>query len=405
MSSSVGVYGTRRVGLDVVLGLISDSGLRAETGGDFDGIAGSVDVFDAEGDLCFGVDSPVMVDVEDLPDTLNMRGDPVWLVVVELTSTHYQRGDAFCRSLVKAVSGAMVDEDGNVWPTKLRRKAEAKRTPAKMLSLAWWGFLHADATPLPEVLVDTAERCLGVSLVRRYGEVPPYRLAFRKNGLADLVAVWRDAMTVVEFDCTGFPFDEGYVTSPSSAAVSRGMWAISVLAVADAFTDPGARDRLRRFFAGLADASGAVYGFADVVPGFSWNGRSLGCTVGSMPSDMRRGTRGVFSGGMPQLPLDPETGIARPAIPGKGLLGLTSYPTWWSWFGGGYLPLVTESLRKAPTSWMVSQTETGVLLRLSEEPADVTQLQGPVARWLHTGWMPRRLLCFNHRPARVRLVA
>jgi hypothetical protein len=88
----------------------------------------------------------------------------------------------------------------------------------------------------------------------------------------------------------------------------------------------------------------------------------------------------------------------RPYVGRVGLLGLTPKPTWWVWFGGGYLPLVQERLDNAPAAWRVSDSQAGRLVELAPEP---TPVEG-----LGRAWFPRELRqrdgSWGSKPARVR---
>jgi hypothetical protein len=83
---------------------------------------------------------------------------------------------------------------------------------------------------------------------------------------------------------------------------------------------------------------------------------------------------------------------------------LTPYPTWWSWFGPSYLPLVRERLDRPRSGWRVTPTGRGTLLELADLPSGHKELRGPVGRRLGHGWMPSNLLVrgrYGSEPARV----
>ena len=63
-----------------------------------------------------------------------------------------------------------------------------------------------------------------------------------------------------------------------------------------------------------------------------------------------------------------------PLPSGHEWFGIPSVPTWLTWFGGPYKPLVSASLgRRGPTG--VSEEVDGFFVRLGERPADLNQLQ------------------------------
>lgn len=389
MSFTIRVIGTIRVGEERVAELISGIGLRALVGG------GVVQAYGDDGRLWFEVNSAASIDHDDVPVSMSVPGGELWQVNVEVKSGEGVE-EQFYHALTQEMAGAMFDESsGQVWPPRLSVSKIPARTPVRALSLAWYGFYNPDGPPLVTVLMEGAKRWLGTPLVRRYGSDEPLRYSVEKDGADKLIQAWREADMLFLFSCLEFPFSYGSVTPLACVQPSGGMWEITLAGVADAFMDdPGARLSLQSFFTGVAAMSGAVYATAEVEEGWIWSGKQLFTQGGRSGKP-----RGVFRLGFPSLlgRQDSAREIAK-----HGLLGVTSYPTWWSWFGGGYLPLVADRLKHAPSSWLVTRTDAGVLVRLSELPATETELRGRLARWLGRGWMPASLISRNLRPARVR---
>ena len=164
-----------------------------------------------------------------------------------------------------------------------------------------------------------------------------------------------------------------------------GFWHMSLMAVADVFQDEKLRDRLRGLFTELADSSAAVYAYAEVNRGYRWDGHDL---IGRVLEAER--SPGVW--GM-------NSGWGRKVF---GLFGLTSYPTWWAWFGGSYLSFLQEYLTRPPKTWKITPTRKGVLAELADRPACQTELWGPVSRRLRLGWVPSSLVSRNRHLARIR---
>lgn len=396
MSNRVIVVGAGRVDHPLVSTILNRIGLRLVL------VGGVIEAHDANGNVCFEVSEPVLIDPGDVPGGILIGGDGVWQVTIQVQSGDSIPADEFGRSLARAVSGVMYDETSDeVWPPNRRAQKVRVDTPVRALILNWYGFLRDDVPPLPRVLVEAANSQLGMPLVRRYGAYDPYPHVFADGGVDAMTQVWRDATYNVGFDCSGYPYSGGQMTALRYVAPSSGMWEISLKGVADAFVQTGPRERLLRFFMEVADNSRAVYATARVIDGWSWSGNSL-----SFSGDVARRmfATGVFDHGTPERPALPGNPSASVVMVKPGLLGVTAYPTWWLWFGGGYLPLVDRWLRALPTGVQRWESRNGVFVQLALEPATEDELR-VVARRSRLRWLPGSLVSKQgrrRRPARIR---
>jgi hypothetical protein len=185
-----------------------------------------------------------------------------------------------------------------------------------------------------------------------------------------MVRAWRNPEeTSLDFACATLR-GEGDMTTTTGIAKLKGMWRLGLLCAEDDFVAAGPRSRLRALFTGIAEGGSVVIAPAEVWGGALWLEGGCGFKL--------NGERAVNP--WRAYPWD-----------WRGLLGLTPYPTWWSWFGPSYLPLVRERLDRPPSGWRVTPTGRGTLLELADLPSGHKELRGPVGRWLGLGWMPSEL--------------
>jgi hypothetical protein len=251
-----------------------------------------------------------------------------------------------------------------------------------VLKLSWYGLWRPGDVPLPALFVDQAERWLPEAVPRRYGLGERFRTKYADGGVDAMVRAWQSREPTslgspldfsvdfpLEFVC-GTLRGQGSMTTTAGIAKSKGMWKLELLCVKDDFVAVEPRRRLLALFTGVAEGASVEYATAEVGGKAHW----LDAFVG--------------------LELDRELFISPWQdwwMDWRGLIGLTPYPTWWSWFGPSYLPLVQERLDRPPSGWRVTPTGRGTLLELADLPSGRKELRGPVGRWLGLGWMPSEL--------------
>jgi len=348
MSYSVEVFGVDPPGVAVVERLVREStGLDTRVDG------GVVEAFGPDEGLLFEVGEPVSVDAEEWPLGARFPDGEVFRVVLEVELVDVDgKGEAFARVLAGAMSGVVMDETGLSWPgpaAKRYQKAMAAaepvvEVPAHQLMMWWGGFWDEGHAPLPE-LVGQFGRWCPEAMPRRYGEYWPYKHRFSDGGVDAMSAWWRQSeeSSTVAYECVGLPFSTGYLAVPCAIRSVGGVWWMTLFSAADVIVDEELRARQRALFTGVADLSGAVYAFAEVDEGYFWNGTRIGCHGGD---GEWHSSVCAFSGRK---------------HPEAGLMGLTWYPTWWSWFGGKYRGLLADWLSRPRKAWTVSPTESGVL--------------------------------------------
>jgi len=236
-------------------------------------------------------------------------------------------------------------------------------------------------------LAEQAQVRFGPAVLRRYGGDEPLEHRFRDGGVTGLRVVW-DTIGVesLSFSSEAFPFSGGSMTTLMGSRQAGDMWQLSLTAVADALVDAERRRSFLDFFVGVADESQAVYASAEVDGGYFWDGEvSSRYDEGERHAPVWRG----YAGRRGNRPV--------------GLLGLTPYPTWWAWFGGGYREMLADRLSRPPSSWRVRPTQAGMLVELAELPARRAELQSRLGGLLRTGWVPASLTSARGRPARIRL--
>jgi hypothetical protein len=281
------------------------------------------------------------------------------------------RGEAFARALADAVSGAVLDEGEQVWPPAAApaQAVRGESDSARSLKLAWFGRWRPGDVPLPALLVGQAERWLPEALPSQYGIGKVFQTEYAGGGVDGMVRAWQSPRAT-SLDFSSAPMAVGDMTTKAGIAEFQGMWRLTLRCLEVDFAAAEPRRRLRAFFTGVADGGSAEYATAEV-----------------LHFEARSDSRLPFK-------LDPGRAVSFwldwPEV-WQGQLGLTPYPTWWSWFGPSYLPLVQERLDRAPARWRVTSTGRGTLLELADKPAGAWELRGPVARLLGLDWMPSQL--------------
>ncbi|MDR1798303.1 MAG: hypothetical protein LBR19_00225, partial [Bifidobacteriaceae bacterium] len=225
-----------------------------------------------------------------------------------------------------------------------------------------------------EVLAEQAMALFPEALPRRFGHFEPLQGRFGQVGAAGLTAAWQEG---ADWDLilggSGLPCLGGGVYSGAPSDGLPRMWHLSLAFIGDTFRDAAWRDGLRAFFTAVADRASALYAKAEVVPGLTYSGQQLFYRY-------------------------KDKSEQRPYDRGRGLLGVTRRPTWWAWFGGGYLPLVAAHLDRPPAKWRVTASAAGRLAELAEGPS-------PAAGLGHT-WFPRQIRVrpglLGPKPARLR---
>jgi hypothetical protein len=370
----------------------------------------------ALGDELAGLlDGPQELQAEDVPaEVAGEAGDGVWVgYTLSVPARDGEQALAAAARLAKAVRGVVCGDDQVVWgegpvppkapagpgpfafkPPTLKARGLAKPlTPPPFqpgadwpvakptaeqrimaLFLDWHGVHAAAQRPVTEVLAEQAMALFPEALPRRFGHYEPPQDRFDRVGAAGLTAAWQAG---ADWDLiltgSGLPCLGGGVYSWAPGDGLPRMWHLSLAFIGDTFRDAAWCDGLRAFFTAVADRAPALYAKAEVVPGLTYSGQQLFYRY-------------------------KDKSAQNPYDRGRGLLGVTRRPTWWAWFGGGYLPLVADRLDRPPTTWRVTASAAGRLAELAARPT--------TAVGLGHAWFPRHLRVrpgiLGPRPARLR---
>jgi len=343
----------------------------------------------------FDIGEPEQVDPEDMEIEVDF-GDVIWLVEVLVSAGDGETDLRLTQALTRAMDGVSCGDGGiDIWPggdaeLKDGGSVEVKRPwrmrrPAHQLGLHWFG-LDRRGVCLPRVLFGHAVGPLA-GLVPQYYYLGGSARDFAKGGVEQMCAALgrHRSEPSAMFHSSGQPFDWGFVSTSFGEAVAGGSWSMDVDAHAEAFRQAGMQSCLRELFTGVADETKAVYAYAEVTGGYRWNHEGTHRPESLWPFDWfsPKHYPSVWEGH------DWDDGSE------TGFFGLTPRPTWWAWFGREYLPLVQDWLSHAPASWLVSDTDVGVLVQLASKPKTWAGLQGWVDRRRKTPWMPPELISWN----------
>lgn len=368
MSYDLEIYGDRGLSVGALEQLIDLKVLRV---GDASGEAWGL--IHEQGMITAAGPEPVVA--ADLPQSVRRLGRPKIRYQVEIgLGVPAHLVDQTLQRLAGELGGGVIYEPGVGvrWPETTEELGATDPQLTRALSLQWFGRARSDPTPLAGYFA-AAKAHFREAVPLRFGL---QRRSVAKFGLAGMEQEWREQVSwpILAFTMRA-PFDVGGLTTWHAAQANEaGLWRLELLLPADVGLEAGSRLQLREFFVGVADATGAGYGFAQVLDGAVVEGRR----VGLLASTER------------PYPVFNDR---------QGLLGLTPSPAWWSWFGNPYLPLVSSWLSKHPR-WELNGTMRGTWVSLSEIPKSRRQLP---STWLPGGWCARRLAFSERlRPARRR---
>ena len=203
--------------------------------------------------------------------------------------------------------------------------------------------------------MQAARRHLPEALPKRYGVFEPLQERLDSGGDAAFADFVRASSDTVFFA----PTKPAVGGSLAGGLTKRGVVASHGLKVlAPALADQRWRAALRGLFIDFAERVDPIMATAEVVRRLHWSGRSL-----SYAGDG-----------------EPQAYLARSGR----WAGLHPYPTWWTWFGPEYAPLVRDHL----PAERVEERGGRLFHWRSDAPADRDQLAATSA----TPWLPAELL-------------
>ncbi|MCB0910593.1 MAG: hypothetical protein KDB60_03130 [Propionibacteriaceae bacterium] len=358
MSYDLEIYGRRPVPPEQLRSLLDIRGLRIQ-----DADESGWSVLHADGEISAA--GPLRVVADDVPEDIEGFGRGGIRYEVEVKSgIPAEFVDRTLQRFASALDGGIIYEPGVGvrWPPPAEPTAEeAPDRLTEALAVRWFGRTHKDAPPV-RGFADAAEQFMPAAMPQRFGLK---RRAVAEAGLSAMEQEWREqrGWHILAFTMRS-PFDVGGLTTlPAALQNVQHVWQLDLLLPAEPYRDPARRAALREFFTEVAERTSAGYAFAQVLGGAVAKGRRV---------ELRADTE------QPCEVFDRQ----------RGLLGLTPFPVWWSWFGPAYQPLVADQLAHPPAGWTLVPTAHGTLVSLGENPA------GP--RGLPATWFPGGLRA--HRP-------
>ena len=384
MSYPLWVYGSCPVSVGQVEELVRRlPGVQPVVCGDF------VQAWSEDGRLHFDVNPAMTMDRIDMPDDIELPEGEVWMVELDAQTVN-DTAEQFAQMLAGVMAGVACDDAGVFWPERAAVPTEpvapVVQTPARQLELYWFG-VWGEGCYRTRAILQLCEQWFPSAMPRRYGEYWPYEHRFSDGGLEALLTCCdKSDDGGLGFTCAEYPFMDGVVVTSSGLRVTNGSWQFTLYGVADAFVEEGVIRQLEGFLVSIADQCEAVYAYAEVCGGYTWDGKKL-----ASYGNQAEWYPPVWSGGVWRK------------CPAVGLLGVTPYPTWLTWFGGEYVSLLDDWLSRPKKQWLVRRTETGVMMRLADVPATRAQLEGPLGRVFGSGWVPSRFVSRKWQPARVRV--
>ena len=307
---------------------------------------------------------------DDLPPVpAPADGEKLWQVTVK--SSTAEGGDVL-KQLIQALGNAGAGKPMNQDMSNVSKPTMVTHGPTTVLSVAgrlstgtpaisllvnWYGLARNNVS-LPELLASHASLAGAVPSQYRTSGVSGSFSAGGAAAMSQLAETCDDPEMM--FECSGMPFFSGSLSTSRGESLAGGAWTLHLDGVSQLMAAPQLRNSLLTMFVGIAEASRAVFASVDVVS------------------------------------------RSHPAGPWRGFLGLPSSPPWLAWFGPDYMPYLTYGLSQAPAGWSRSNTGTGVLMQLANDPTPAEGLQSWMDRRKKTPWMPSDLIAWGDMPAKVR---
>jgi len=300
------------------------------------------------------------------PDVAALVPAPCWQIEMSCavgSEEAWRDGLAFAEHVAKACKGAVWSgELGVSWPPNMNHITKAERRGIDLLKLEW--VAHKSSRPVRsgQAFLDALRQFLPEVRPTRFGLYNPLQERLSLKDDKPFMDFWKECFDQnlghMSFRSNS-PLVEGYVFFPrtSHVASKTRSWAPPVrpteelVKITLEFDEKAVSasaplcERIVRLFMGVARRLQCFYGRGYVERKFSW--------YRSEPME---------------VPLITEL---YPDALGYEWMGIPAEPTWLTWFGRPYVPLVAKSLEKLePTV-----TESGILIRLGSKPADLRQLR------------------------------
>jgi hypothetical protein len=344
LSYDLRVFSQRALRVHDLRELVAAAGLAcqesADAGGSLTVVRGVKDRYS----FTLGLAAPV--EAEDVPDevTAAVLGPTcVYELLVEgSAASEIPHAVRLARRLAEASSGAVLDQQsGQTWTRgKLRTADRVERGTIAVVELVWYTADGDTDGSAARAWLELARRQLPEALPRRFGPSEPLAKKLESDGPEAFVAGAAAGTGSLYFKASS-PCIGGGV---AGAATRRAVRSHNLLVHREPLKDPRWRDALQRFFVGFAAGTDAFFASAEVQRGVEWSGQSVAYSG--------RSERTTYLAG------------------GGRWAGLPPHPTWWTWFGPEYVPLVAGHL---PAD-QVESVGRGLFHSRGEEPLDRDQL-------------------------------
>lgn len=333
--------------------------------GNLDSDSGNVIVYRKEpGGLVasFEVWGPSKAESEDLEDSVvSLVPSPRWIIQISVPAggEKNDRPDAekLARYIAERCQGVVYDPQVAtvIWPrvSEIHRSKHPVEGRIRVVKLDWYLPRSQASQSMARSMLRCLREICPESLPVRFGSYEPLQGRMEPNDEEPFLSAFReeclrDVGGGLFFRCKR-PCFEGHIFTPHKiiAKESRFLQVIHVSLDFDGrilIKERTWSDKVVSLFAGLAESLKAFYGCGYVERGVIASRRGLG-----------------YDGESEHYPL-----------PRGRWVGIPSTPTWLTWFGGPYKPLVETSLKI--TERAVSPE--GILVRLGPLPMDIDELQG-----------------------------
>ncbi|SEF10734.1 hypothetical protein SAMN04489740_4025 [Arthrobacter alpinus] len=322
---------------------------------------------------CSTLEGPYDVEADDIPDevTASVLGvGTTYSILVEgsdpVAIPHAVR---FAKRLAKAGQGVVMDlQTDELWPkTSTRRAAKPEKdTIVDLVDVRWYHLMDEVPDDFPQRYLDLARQILPEAVPTRFGSFEPLQGNLARDGDSAFTAAFAGEYGNSLFARGTFP-----VSSTSFSGVFGGntnqddyfrqgdVQTVSLNIHRTVLEEPAWRKAFERFIVAVSTELRSFYTTVEVDPGWHWNGRSL-WTYASHPTRYHQKT---------------NTGRWQ---------GLTTHPTWMSWFSPLYANLVRPHLQGT-----IQEYPEGLLHSFGDGPLDSPEI---IERWPDaTQWLPAEL--------------
>lgn len=327
--------------------------------GSWESSSQQVSISDAKHVRSIFVDSPLMMEAEDVADSvLTHMLAPQWQ-----TEIQFNDGSKLDGRLAHRLAKAIATEGQGVvfcpeqhkvtWPKSRPSfyRAPASKADIDLLRLRWTFPYEPKNRNFADSLIRLIAKHIPEALPKRFGTFEPFQGRISKNEFGDFLNAWVESAEKPNGDIFHFtstsPFYGGHVifSDPrdSKRQSEQGEKCLTLVIDFDsrAFANEAWVISIEQLFADLADTLGAIFAIAYLEEGWTSNRNRLATYAGAPRAPIPRSTR---------------------------WLGLPVVPGWLFWIGPAYKDLVTTSFSQ---SSIVKQLfGESVLFKQSNEPID-----------------------------------